>query len=582
MPFGSLRSLAAAILLVSTAAIGLPASAGEVQRFEGDVACPDGYSRGIEVDIAQNKTYTTCTKITQADRDAQAQDADFRARQDAAIEAATAESQAWNAANPGRQKCVQWGPIVHANGVTTASGGVCANPVEPGAGTTVPTQDAPPVRAPETSTPSSTPRTETGATGAVNGGTSTTEAGTEPTTSSVTSPTLTYAQWGNGSPYTQVLPGQLSTSQCPVGYQAANGLIAAIGVGTFTECWPANAWAAYRLGGAAWEQFTNSGGSYDATAELDRRARIAELKQLAKSVAQTAADSTPGIQRCSTWSGYGESGQECAYAFVAPTRSTTPTADSGTATQRVESRTASTSSASDTASAIANPSDPFPSIASGAEIPGTRVVSSAGMARAAWESSRAHTELVCPAGSGRAVGVDLNGTTASSDDRWYSYCVKLWRATSSPLSESSTAASAPRADTRTALSDSSPTTSDTNTTAAATTPEVAVLAVTVKGTTSELLRLVPNVTTDSDLAQAIAKVLTRVEALNKTSSVKTVRLPSNSSVEESAISLTPKICTAVGNTVIFKRTGNCSLTYTLADAAENQFTTSLKVRYTGK
>lgn len=75
----------------------------------------------------------------------ESQDADFRSRQDAARALAQSESQAWNAANPGKQKCVQWGPIVHANGVSTASGGVCANPVEPGPSTTVASQDAPSV-----------------------------------------------------------------------------------------------------------------------------------------------------------------------------------------------------------------------------------------------------------------------------------------------------------------------------------------------------------------------------------------------------------------------------------------------------
>ena len=44
--------------------------------------------------------------------------------------AAEAESRQWNEANPGKQKCVQWGPIVAPDGVGQSSGGVCANPVE--------------------------------------------------------------------------------------------------------------------------------------------------------------------------------------------------------------------------------------------------------------------------------------------------------------------------------------------------------------------------------------------------------------------------------------------------------------------
>ena len=223
---------------------------------------------------------------------------DFRAAQDAAVAKATSESQAWNAANPGKQKCIQWGPIVHSNGVSTASGGVCANPVAPGAGTTVTTQES------ETVVGPSSPITTT-------------------TSTPVAVPTANeYSKFGNGAPFTIVLPGQLSTSQCPTGYQGANGIIVAIGTGTFTECWPAAAWEANRIGGNVWEQFKASGGTYDVMAEVTRRANVASLKSQAKIVAQTAADKTPGIQRCSRWTGYGETGEECAYTFIQPTGST--------------------------------------------------------------------------------------------------------------------------------------------------------------------------------------------------------------------------------------------------------------------
>ena len=113
----------------------------------------------------------------------------------AAVAAATAESQAWNAANPGKQKCIQWGPIVHANGVSTASGGVCANPVEPGPGTTVKTEEAPAVEA-NTTTPPTKPKTTPS------------ETPVEPDLN----PNL--ASLGSGKPFTRVLPGQISTSQC--------------------------------------------------------------------------------------------------------------------------------------------------------------------------------------------------------------------------------------------------------------------------------------------------------------------------------------------------------------------------------
>ena len=213
------------------------------------------------------------------------------------LASAFSESQAWNAANPGKQKCIQWGPLVDPDG-GVSSGGVCANPVAPGAGTTVTTQESEAIVGPKL------PVTPT-------------------TGAPVPVPTANeYSKYGNGAPFTIVLPGQLSTSQCPTGYQGANGVIVAIGIGTFTECWPTAAWEANRIGGNVWEQFKASGGTYDVMTEVTRRANVASLKSQAKSVAQTAADKTPGIQRCSKWTGYGETGEECAYTFIQPTGST--------------------------------------------------------------------------------------------------------------------------------------------------------------------------------------------------------------------------------------------------------------------
>ena len=91
------------------------------------ISCGPGAGLGAVADgIVGN--YVVCTKTWRPSADLDA-DLNFRSAQDSAVAAATLESQAWNAAHPGEQKCVQWGPIVHANGVSTASGGVCANPV---------------------------------------------------------------------------------------------------------------------------------------------------------------------------------------------------------------------------------------------------------------------------------------------------------------------------------------------------------------------------------------------------------------------------------------------------------------------
>ena len=99
-------------------------------------------------------------------------EADFRNRQNLAIAQATLESQQYAAANPGLQKCVTWGPVVHANGVSTASGGVCANVVgtKPDGSTqqvaptqvaTTPTTTTPTTTTPTTTTPTTTTPTTT-------------------------------------------------------------------------------------------------------------------------------------------------------------------------------------------------------------------------------------------------------------------------------------------------------------------------------------------------------------------------------------------------------------------------------------
>ncbi len=71
--------------------------------------------------------------------------------------------------------------------------------------------------------------------------------------------------------------------------------------------------------------------------------------------------------------------------------------------------------------------DPFPGVANGSEIPGTRITSSPGVTQSQWESTSTYLAFSCPSGSGRGMGVDLNFTTTNSDDTWYAYCVKTWQ-----------------------------------------------------------------------------------------------------------------------------------------------------------
>lgn len=283
-------------------------------------SCPSGSGRGMETDlrgtISQSDDIRSyyCVKTWEAP-DTTAAWNDFNQRKAAAQAAAQVESAAWNAANPGKQKCVQWGPLTDPNG-GVHQGGVCANPVELPEGSQVPSNPA----------------------GTVGEGDVEDAANALPTTPSnpadpAAGESAGGAPRGSGYPFTQVIEGQVGTAGCPSGFQAANGLIAdASTKKTYTECWPQNAWTAYQLSGDAWAMFKATGGTYDPAAEIDRRAKIALLVAKAKEVALAAANETPGIERCSSWSGFGESGRECAYVFIDPaTQASSETTESAPA-----------------------------------------------------------------------------------------------------------------------------------------------------------------------------------------------------------------------------------------------------------
>ena len=90
------------------------------------ITCPSGAGLGSVAGGGIN--YVVCTKTWRPSADIDA-DLAFRNAINSATAAAEVASKAWNTANPGQQKCIQWGPIVHSNGISTSSGGVCANPV---------------------------------------------------------------------------------------------------------------------------------------------------------------------------------------------------------------------------------------------------------------------------------------------------------------------------------------------------------------------------------------------------------------------------------------------------------------------
>jgi hypothetical protein len=374
------------------------------------------------------------------------------------------------------------------------------------------------------------------------------------------------------------------------------------------------------LGGIIWEQFKSSGGTYDAKAEETRRSKVSELKALAKSVAQKAADQTPGIQRCSKWSGYGESGEECAYTFVKPDSSSTPTSSTSpsasdtktatTSTGSPDTSTATTTSNSATSSTQTNTSDPFPNLKNGEEIPGTRVTSASGLKQSEWEQTSAYKALTCPAGSGKASGVDSNFTISQSDDRWFAYCIKSFQQTSrttpnaadtptattsshstsssdtptaTTSSHSTSSSDTPTATTSSAQSSSSATNSNSvGVTSASSTNEAPTLkstAIQVNGTVGELKNLASSVVEDPTEKKRLQGLLNKVDGVVAATSLKTIKLPGSAFFEESAESKTPDICSVSGVSVNRLKKGVCVVAYTITDSNGNKFTTLKEIYF---
>lgn len=135
------KRLILSVALVSTSLFPVPSASASEDPFpgisqgqeipgtkvEGDIAidCPEGSGRGIEINIAEKKTYTYCVKTWRPQAEI-----DDEANRRAAEETARAEAEAAAAANPGVQVCKQWS-YTYSNGISTASGGVCVTkPVE--------------------------------------------------------------------------------------------------------------------------------------------------------------------------------------------------------------------------------------------------------------------------------------------------------------------------------------------------------------------------------------------------------------------------------------------------------------------
>ena len=297
------------------------------------ISCPSGSGSGIEVNATTKQTFTYCVKTW---RSTETIDAEAKYRSDlaAAQAAALAQSQAWNTANPGQQKCFQWGPITSPSG-GTSSGGVCANPVG--------------------SAPSSSGST---------GSTPSTETRTATTTSATTVP--------------DPLPSVANGSEIP---------------GTRVSSAP----------GVSEANF------YASSAYLSHTCPTGSGRGIGVDLAFTTDRS-----------------KHVRYVYCVKTWN--PSTVEATTSANNETKTVTTSSTSTDTKTIttAQAQDPIPGASSGTELPGSRITSSPGLTQAQWEATSTYKSFVCPTGSGKAAGVDMNFTTTQRDDRWFAYCVKTW------------------------------------------------------------------------------------------------------------------------------------------------------------
>ena len=499
-----------------------------------------------------------------------ADDDDFRNRQTLAIAAATVESQAYSAANPGLQKCVTWGPIVHANGISTASGGVCANVVgKKPDGTTA--QVAPTPVSSDSSGSSSSSSTSSSTASATS---STSPAATDSSTATSPAPAaqqpaapkVDLTQFGIGRPFTRVVAGNLSASQCPSGYQAATNVLPGIVDGGATECWPDNAWAAYSIGGDVWTKFKSSNGSLNAQVEATRRVQVNAIRTLALQQAQNLANLTPGIKRCNSWSGFGESGQECAYIPI----------------QNNSLGGMTSTSSGETSTSVLKKT---------IEVVVATISSQPGQTQVQWESTDAYKSFTCPSGAGRAIGIDLKGTAANSDDVWTVSCVQVEidPASSSDsstvrISDSSTASSSSAAETATVVSSIGASTSTPVPVTPVASSETATAAITsdpidFKGSIKQIADVVQALDLSSSEDAAITSVTTKLANIKTTSKLVKIALPNSPALTETAKSLTPLICKVSGLVVQPKKAGICQITYTFEGESGNSFETTKKLTF---
>ena len=137
----------------------------------------------------------------------------------------------------------------------------------------------------------------------------------------------------------------------------------------------------------------------------------------------------------------------------------------------------------------------------------SRITSQRGISQAEWEATDQYKSFVCPEGTGKGIGVDINFTTDRSDDTWFATCNTIEVFAPRPIIDTATvtaAVVAPRVDTQTVV------------TQKIDTPTV-LTVVTQSNTQTQPAIVAPVVETKTVIVQPIAKVDTSTVTSSTTS-----------------------------------------------------------------
>jgi hypothetical protein len=244
------------------------------------------------------------------------------------------------------------------------------------------------------------------------------------------------------------------------------------------------------------------------------------------------------VKRCNSWSGFGESGQECAYVPI----------------QNNTLGGMTTTSSGDTSTSVLRKTT---------EVVVATISSIPGQTQAEWENSEVYKSFSCPSGSGRAITIDLKGTTSNADDVWSVNCVQI-QSNPSDNSDSTTAQIPPRI---TALSN------ETNTVA------ITSDAIDFKGSIKQIADLVEALDLSASEDAAIATVTLKLANLKTTSKLVKIALPNSPDLTEVAKSLTPSVCKVSGLVIQPKKVGTCQISYAFVGESGNSFETTKKVAF---